>query len=253
MKLKGKVAIITGATAGIGKSIAYLFAEEGASTILIARRKERLEQITNEINSNGGDASACIGDVTKQEDIDNVVKLALDKYGKIDIIVNNAGIMDDFVSVKHIDDDLWDKTIDVNLTGPMRLIRAVIPEMIKNNGDNIITISSVGGLIGKISGAAYTASKHGVIGLAKHTAWVYGKHNIRSNVIAPGTVNTEIATTINPGRMDMETYETIDPFVKLSPKLGQSKEIAQIALFLASDDSSFVNGDVIKADGGWLS
>ena len=119
--------------------------------------------------------------------------------------------MDDFVSVKHIDDDLWDKTIDVNLTGPMRLIRAVIPEMIKNNGGNIITI------------------------------------------IAPGTVNTEIATTINPGRMDMETYETIDPFVKLSPKLGQSKEIAQIALFLASDDSSFVNGDVIKADGGWLS
>lgn len=253
MKLKNKVAIITGATAGIGKSIAYLFAKEGASLVLLARRKERLNQVVEEIKKDGGNATACVGDVTKQEDIDNVIKTAIKTYGKIDILINNAGIMDDFVSVKNLDDTLWEKVIDVNLTGPMKLIRATIPEMIKNNGGSIVTIASVGGLIGKISGAAYTASKHGVIGLAKHTAWVYEKENIRSNAIAPGTINTEIASTMNPGRMDMETYHTIDPYIKLSPRLGESREIAQIALFLASNESSLINGDVIRADGGWLS
>lgn len=251
MKLENKVAIITGATAGMGKAIAELFAKEGASVVLMARREERLEKLVDEITSNGGKAVYSKGDVSSQEDIDMAVKTAIDEYGKIDILINNAGIMDSFKRVGVLDDETWDKVIDVNLTGPMKLIRAVIPEMIKNNGGSIVTVASVGGLFGKVSGSAYTASKHGVIGLAKSTAWMYKEENIRSNVIAPGAVDTEISASMSPESMDIEGYGKCDGFVQISPRSGQADEIAKLALFLASDDSSLVNGAVVKADAGW--
>ncbi|MBE6494082.1 MAG: SDR family oxidoreductase [Methanosphaera stadtmanae] len=251
MKLQNKTAIITGATAGMGKAMAYLFAKEGASLVLVARRKERLESVVNSITSNGGKAVACVGDVSKQEDIDNIVKTAIDTYGKIDIAVNNAGIMDGFNKVETITDEKWNQVINVNLTGPMRLYRAVIPEMLKNGGGSLITVASIGGLYGKISGVAYTASKHGVIGMAKNTAWMYAKQGIRSNVIAPGAVNTEISSSMDPANMDAEGYQNCEGFIKINPKTGEADEIAEIALFLASDESSLINGAVITADGGW--
>lgn len=251
MKLQNKVALITGATAGMGKAIAELFVEEGAQVVLMARREERLKELVEKLNCKDKVAVYSKGDVTSQEDIDNAVKTALDEFSRIDILINNAGIMDSFKSVGNLDDDTWNKVIDVNLTGPMKLLRAVIPEMIKNNGGSIVTVASVGGLYGKISGAAYTASKHGVIGLAKNTAWMYKEENIRSNVIAPGGVETEIASTMNPETLDREAYGKCSPFIQVNPKTGQPEDIANIALFLASDDSSFINGTVIKADAGW--
>lgn len=250
-RLKDKVAIITGATAGMGKAMAKLFSKEGASVVLFARREERLANLVDEITADGGKAIYCVGDVSKQEDIDAVVKAAIDEFGKIDIAVNNAGIMDNFVTTANISDELWDKVMDVNLTGPMRLYRAVIPKMLENNGGSLVTVASIGGLYGKVSGTAYTASKHGVIGMAKSTAWMYAKQGIRSNVIAPGGVNTEINASMDPEKMDMAGYGAIAGFIELNPKIGEADEIAELALFLASDESSLVNGAVITADGGW--
>lgn len=249
--LEDKVAIITGATAGMGKAMAELFSDEGASVVLFARREERLQNLVNEITEKGGKAVYCVGDVTNQEDIDNVVDLAIKEFGKIDIAINNAGIMDNFKTIVNVDDELWERVFDVNVTGPMRLYRAVIPKMIENGGGSLVTIASVGGLFGKVSGTAYTASKHAVIGMSKSTAWMYAKQNIRCNVIAPGGVNTEIASTMDPEKMDLEGYGNCAGFIELTPKMGESEEIAELALFLASDKASLVNGAVVTADGGW--
>ena len=251
MKLENKVAIITGATAGMGKAMAKLFAKEGASCVLLARREERLKEVVKEIEAEGGVAIACKGDVSIQEDVDNAVAIAIENFGKIDILINNAGIMDSFKKVTNVDDEFWNKILDVNLTGPMRLFRAVIPKMIENEGGSIVTVGSVGGISGKISGAAYTASKHGVIGLAKNVAWMYKENNIRSNIIAPGAVDTEISASMDPAQMDLEGYGALSAFYEMVPQTGQSEDIAQLALFLASDDSKFISGDVIKADAGW--
>lgn len=249
--LENKVAIITGATAGMGKAMAELFSQEGASVVLFARREERLQNLVSEIEEKGGKAVYYAGDVTSQEDIDNLVDLAMKEYGKIDIAINNAGIMDNFKTIVNVDDDLWEKVIDVNVTGPMRLYRAVIPKMLENGGGSLVTVASIGGLYGKISGTAYTASKHAAIGMSKSTAWMYAKQNIRCNVIAPGGVNTEIAATMDPAKLDMEGYGTCAAFVEMNPKTGEAEEIAELALFLASDKASLINGAVVTADGGW--
>lgn len=249
--LEDKVAIITGATAGMGKAMAELFSQEGASVVLFARREERLQNLVSEIEKKGGKAVYYAGDVTSQEDIDNLVDLAMKEYGKIDIAINNAGIMDNFKTIVNVDDDLWEKVIDVNVTGPMRLYRAVIPKMLENGGGSLVTVASIGGLYGKISGTAYTASKHAAIGMSKNTAWMYAKQNIRCNVIAPGGVNTEIAATMDPAKLDMEGYGTCAAFVEMNPKTGEAEEIAELALFLASDKASLINGAVVTADGGW--
>ncbi|WP_455644901.1 glucose 1-dehydrogenase [Methanosphaera sp.] len=251
MKLENKVAIVTGATAGMGKAISKLFAKEGASVVLLARREERLKEVVADIEKDGGKACYVVGDVTDQDAIDKVVKTAVDEYGKLDILINNAGIMDGFVTVENMDDERWDKVLDVNLTGPMKLARAAVPEMIKAGSGSIVTVASIGGLYGKVSGLAYTASKHGVIGMSKNIAWTYAKKNIRCNVIAPGGVNTEIGASMDPASMDMEGYNACAGFIEINPRTGEAEEIAQLALFLASDDASLVNGAVVTADGGW--
>ncbi len=250
-RLEDKVAIITGATAGMGKAMAKLFSQEGASVVLFARREERLENLVAEIEDTGGKAIYYAGDVSKQEDIDALINLTIKEFGKIDIAVNNAGIMDNFKTIVNVDDELWDKVFDVNVTGPMRLYRAVIPKMLEKGGGSLVTVASIGGLYGKVSGTAYTASKHAVIGMSKSAAWQYAKQGIRCNVIAPGGVNTEIASTMDPAKMDMEGYGAVAPFVEMNPKMGEAEEIAELALFLASDEASLVNGAVITADGGW--
>lgn len=252
MRLKNKVALITGATAGMGYSIAELFAKEGASVVLMARRKEILDDLVYKIKANGGKAVASPGDITKQEDVDLAVKTAIDEFGKLDIAINNAGILDAITPVGDVDDDLWNKVLDVNLTGPMRICRAVIPEMLKNGAGSIVTISSIGGLCGKVSGAAYTASKHGVIGLSNSTAWMYAKQNIRSNIIAPGFVDTEMSQSLVPEQCNEQGLGQCVPAYEISPRTGEATEIAELTLFLASDEAKIVSGAVVKADSGWM-
>lgn len=248
MRLKDKVALVTGASSGMGLEIARLFAGEGASVVVVARRKDRLTALVDQITASGGKAVAVAGDVTREEDVRNAVRTAVTTYGRLDIVINNAGLMDRMDPVADLDDDIWNAVIDVNLTGPMRFFRAAIPEMEKAGGGAFVTVASVGGICGGRAGAAYTASKHGVVGLAKNVAYAYARKGIRSNVIAPGGVSTEILTGKDLNEEGAKIYMA---GTATNPRMGEPMEVARLALFLASDEASLVNGAVVTADAGW--
>jgi len=233
----------------LGYEIAKLFAKEGASVVAIARRKEKLAELMAKIEADGGKGIAVAGDVTSEEDVQNAVKTAVQQFGKLDIVVNNAGILDKMKPVTELDDDLWNAVINVNMPGPIRVFRAAIPEMEKIGGGAFVTVASLGGLKAGVAGSAYIASKHGVLGLAKNVAFMYANKNIRSNVIAPGGVNTEMGTnTTGVSEMGMERCML---GIGTMPRQGEPEEVARLALLLASDDASLINGAVVTADAGW--
>ena len=249
MKLKQKSAIVTGAASGMGAAIAELFAKEGAKVILADYNLEGAEAVAARIRENGGTAKAIRVDVAELTDVENMVETAVNGYGTLDILVNNAGIMDGFEPVADITDEKWERIFAVNTTGVMRAMRKAIPIFLEKGSGVIINIASTGGFSGAHAGAAYVASKHAVIGLTKNTGFMYANKGIRCNAIAPGAVATNIGASIqNVNPFGMERAGMTH---KLSPRSGQSEEIAQVALFLASDASSFINGAVITADGGW--
>ena len=249
MKLKNKVAIVTGAASGMGKSIAELYAKEGAKVIVADLNLEGAEKVAETIQNNNGIAKAVQANVAKQEDIDNMMDTSLKEYGTLDILVNNAGIMDGFEPVADIQDERWDRIFDVNTKGVMRAMRKAIPIFLEKENGVIINVASTGGLNGAHAGAAYGASKHAVIGLTKNTGYMYANKGIRCNAIAPGGVATNIAASMQtPNPFGMERTKAVQAVM---PRIGQPVEIAQAALFLASDDASFINGTVITADGGW--
>ncbi len=249
MKLKNKVAVVTGAGAGMGRAIALLYAKEGAKVVATDINEESIKKVTEEIIKAGGEATPLVANIAKEEDVQSMIDTAVEKYGTLDILVNNAGIMDNFTPAKEVTDDLWEKIMAVNTTGTMRAIRKALPIFLEKKSGIIINNASVGGLYGSRAGAAYTASKHAVIGLTKNVGFQYAMEGIRCNAIAPGGVNTEIGTTIdNPSKFGMERATS---GAQNNPRSGESEEIATVALFLGSDDSSFVNGQVITADGGW--
>ncbi|AFS78009.1 3-oxoacyl-[acyl-carrier-protein] reductase FabG [Gottschalkia acidurici 9a] len=249
MKLKGKIAVVTGASSGMGRAISVLFAKEGASVFAIARRKEKLDDLVNESKNLEGSIVAFQGDVTQKDSMENILDEVFDKSGRIDILVNNAGIMDDMMPAGEVSDELWNKVIDVNLNSPLYLCRKTINLMMDKGTCNIINVASVGGLYGSRAGPAYTASKFGLIGLTKNIGFMYANKGIRCNAICPGGVETEIGVGMkNPSQFGMEKAMSGAGY---NPRSGSSEEIANIALFLASDDSSFVNGTTIVADSGW--
>ncbi|HHV15603.1 MAG TPA: SDR family oxidoreductase [Gelria sp.] len=249
MKLEGKVAVVTGAASGMGEAIAILYAKEGAKVVVADLNLEGAKQTVNEIEANGGTAIAILTNVAKDDDIKNLIDTTVNTYGTVDILVNNAGIMDNFEPVADLSDDQWEEILSINTTSVMRATRRVLPIFLAKGCGNIINVSSIGGLKGAIAGAAYTASKHAVIGLTKNVAFHYAQKGIRCNSIAPGAVATNISATINaPNEFGMQRCSL---GLALNPRMGESEEIAAVALFLASDDSSFVNGHILVADGGW--
>ena len=250
MKLNGKVAIVTGASSGMGRAIALLFAKEGAKVVALARRLERLEELAKEAAGEAGELRPFAADLSKDADIQNVYKFAIDTFGRVDILVNNAGIMDSMKPLAEVTDELWDQIINVNLTAPMKMTRAVIGGMLERECGNIINVSSIGGLNGCRGGTSYVASKHGLNGLGKSIAFMYATKGIRCNTICPGGVETEIGT-VGMANISQFGLERSMSGINLNPRMGKSEEIATIALFLASDDSSFVNGAEIVADAGW--
>ena len=249
MKLQNKVTIITGAGSGMGRAMALLFAKEGAKVVVSDINLENLNKVVTEITLDGGIATAVMANVAKEQDIQNIIDTAIDTYGTLDILVNNAGIMDNFVPAAEVTDELWERVFAINITGPMRATRKALPIFIKKGSGIIINIASAGGLLGSRAGVSYTASKHAVIGLTKNVGFQYAKLGIRCNAIAPGAVNTNIGKTIyNPSQFGMERAMA---GMNLNPRVGEPEEIARVALFLACDDSSFINGTVITADSGW--
>lgn len=250
MKLKDKVAIVTGAASGMGKAIAELYAKEGAKVILADYNFDGVKAVAEGIAKNGGSGIAVKADVSKLEDVENMIEAAIKEYGTLDILVNNAGIMDGFEPVGEITDEKWDRIFDINLKGVMRAMRKAVNYWVDNNKQGvIINTISTGGLNGGHAGVAYIASKHALVGLTKNTGFMYAQKGIRVNGIAPGSVETNIAKSMtNISQFGMERSSLTH---KLSPRTGQPEEIAQVALFLASDEASFVNGTVVVVDGGW--
>jgi len=249
MKLEGKVAIVTGAAGGMGQAIAELYAAEGAKVIVADLNIEGAEAVAQGIVANGGTAKALQVNVAKQQDIDTMIDTAVNEYGTLDILVNNAGIMDSFEPIGDITDEKWDLIFDINTKAVMRATRKAIPIFLEQGKGVIINTASTGGLNGAHAGAAYGASKHAVVGLTKNTGYMYAKEGIRCNAIAPGGVATNITSSItNFNQFGASRTQSVQAIM---PRVGQPDEIAQVALFLASDDSSFINGTVITADAGW--
>ncbi len=252
-KLENKVSIVTGAGAGMGKAIAILFASEGSKVVATDIDPARLDLLKKEISDSGGEVTTLVADMAKEDEIDNMINVAVEKYGTLDILVNNAGIMDNFLPVAEVDNQMWEKVMKVNLEGPFKAMRSAIKIFLAKGSGNIINIASLGGLKGGVAGAAYTTSKHALIGLSKNTGYLYSKSGIRCNTIAPGAVNTSISDTIDFSKITSLVNERIMTGMALNPRFGESSEIATAALFLASDDSSFVNAQVLVVDGGWSS
>lgn len=250
-RLLDKVAIVTGAGSGMGKSIAIAYANEGAKVVLADVNAATLDEVVTEITTSGHSATSVVADMSKSADVKALIETAVTAYGQLDILVNNAGIMDNFKAVGNVTDDLWNKVIAINLTGPFQACREAINVMKdQENGGIIINNASVGGLYGARGGAAYAASKHGLVGLTKNIAATYGTFgNIRCNAIAPGGVATNIGNTITDP--DPLGGQAIAATGSMDAPMGQPEQIAAVAVFLASDESAFVNGDIIKADGGW--
>ncbi len=249
MKLEGKVALVTGAGSGIGRAIARLFVEEGAQVAATDIQAGGLEALAAEIESLGRRPAltTITGSVADQADAEKMVDAALNAYGTLDIVINNAGIMDEFVPLGDLDDALWRRVLAVNLDGPMFISRKALQTMLPKGKGVIVNIASIGGLFGGRSGVSYTVSKHGVIGLTRSVAYHYATKGIRCNAICPGGV----ATNISVRQPNPLGYERLQTTLGSAVRTAQPEELARVALFLASDDSSFINGEILVADGGW--
>jgi NAD(P)-dependent dehydrogenase (short-subunit alcohol dehydrogenase family) len=245
-QLENKVAIITGAGSGIGRSTAKLFASEGAKVIISDVNEAHGNSVVDEITKNGGTATFVKADSSKPEDNEALVKQTLDKYGALDIAVNNAGIGGPLAATGEYPLDGWKKVIDINLSGVFYGLRYQIPAMLKNGG-SIINVASILGQAATKFSPAYVAAKHGVVGLTKAAALEYADKKIRVNSIGPGYIKTPLV-------MNSLDASTLNGLVGLHPigRLGESEEVAELLLWLASSKASFVTGAYYPIDGGYL-
>lgn len=249
--LTGKVAIVTGGGSGIGKATSELFASLGA-TVVVCDIAETANETVASIEAAGGTASAVIGDIGDVAVADSIVAAAVERHGKLDVLINNAGIMDRFAGAANTEDDVWRRIMRVNLDGPFFLTRAALRVMLPAGGGSIVNVASAAGIRGAAAGAAYTASKHAVVGLTRNTAYTYGKQGIRANAVAPGGVETNVMTADIQQNMDMEGLGAITPVHQSALRTAQPIEQANLLAFLASDAASNVNGAIIPNDGGWF-
>ena len=244
--LEGKVAIITGAGSGIGKAAAELFAKEGAKVVVSDINEANGKSAVDEIKKNGGEAFFIKADSSKPEDNEALIKQTVEKYGALDIAVNNAGIGGPLAMTGEYPIDGWQKVIGINLSGVFYGLRYQIPAMLEKGG-SIVNIASILGSAGTKLSPAYVAAKHGVLGLTKAAALEYADKNIRINSVGPGYIKTPLV-------MNSLDKNALDALVGLHPmgRLGESEEIAEVILWLASPKSSFVTGSYYPADGGYL-
>lgn len=251
--LENKVAVVTGASSGMGRAIALKFAKEGCKVLAVARRLERLEEVAKESSEYPGKIIPFVGDMFDKSNIEGMIDEALKEFGRLDILVNNAGIMDDFSPIGDFSDEMYEKVMKMNLEAPAFAMRKAVKLFESQGNGIIINVSSVGGLFGSRAGAIYTASKHALIGITKNTAFMYADKNIRCNAICPGAIETEISSGEFIKNANQNGMSIAMKGMGLINKPGKSEEIADVAAFLASDSSSYINGQAIAVDGGWTS
>jgi NAD(P)-dependent dehydrogenase (short-subunit alcohol dehydrogenase family) len=249
-KLTGRVAIVTGAASGIGEAAAVLFADEGASVVVADHDEVRGEQVAGSIRGRGAQALFARTDVSKPDEVEAMVRVATETYGRLDVIFNNAGVEGE-MNKPTADCTLenWHRVLEINLTGVFLGMKYAIPEMLKSGGGSIINNASVAGLVGFAGSPAYCASKGGIVQLTKCAALEYAAQGIRANVICPGVIWTPMVARATGG-----STETEDAFKALEPvgRFGTPEEVARMALFLACDDSAFCTGAPFIVDGGFV-
>lgn len=243
LKLKDKVAIITGAGSGIGRVTAELFAKEGAKVVAADIDTKGIEETVADVEKNGGEAFAARLDVSSSAESKKVVKDTIDKYGKVDILINNAGITQDAL-ISKMTEQQWDKVIDVNLKGPFNCTQAIVEVMINQGSGSIVNTSSIVGLLGNIGQANYAATKAGIVGMTKALAKELGKKGIRVNAVAPGFIMSPMTAAVPEKILDLMREKT--PL----KRLGEAIDVAYAYAYLASDEASYVNGAVLSVDGG---
>ncbi|MCA9409389.1 MAG: 3-oxoacyl-[acyl-carrier-protein] reductase [Candidatus Omnitrophica bacterium] len=243
MKFKEQVIIITGANRGIGKEIACSFAEEGGTAIILGRNKESCDQVASEIINKGQKAESFVCDVTNLENVSEIVNKVLDKYKRIDILINNAGITKDNLLLRMSESD-WDQVLNTNLRGVFNCTKVIAKVMLKAKKGRIINISSIIGITGNAGQANYAASKAGIIGFTKSVARELASRGITANAVAPGYIQTDMTSQLNE-----KAREEMLKNIPLG-KLGTAKDVAGVCTFLASEQAEYITGQTIVVDGG---
>ena len=247
MKLKDKVAIVTGSSKGIGRGIALALAKEGCK-VVVNGTTDTVYDVAKEIEAIGSEALVVKADISDSKEVEAMVKATIEKFGRIDILVNNAGVLPPSLLVEMKEED-WDRTIRVNLRGYFLCAKAVLPKMIEQKYGKIINISSIAGtVIGLPTASHYCTTKGGEVGLTKTLALEVAKYGINVNAIAPGAIRTRM---LEGALKELNMSE--EQMVKMIPlgRIGEPEDIAKAAVFLASDDSSYITGQTIIVDGGW--
>ncbi len=242
MRFTGKVVIVTGATSGMGRCTAKEFAAEGAKVVCVGRNAERGNAVVQDIKAKGGEAVFVAVDMSKEESLDALINETIGQYGKIDVLVNNAGVAY-FSPLESHDQNKWDEVMDVNLRGPFLLCKKTMPYLIESRG-NIVNISSIAGLRSFSGAYAYCPSKAAVNSLTRLLAFDHAKQGIRVNAICPGTIETEMFAAATEEALEKEKAS-----IPVG-RFGQPGEIAKAVLFLASDDASYITGQTLAVDGG---
>jgi 3-oxoacyl-[acyl-carrier protein] reductase len=247
-KLDGRTAVITGGASGIGLASARRFAAEGATVVLWDLNAESLALAAKEVENDGGAVHTVEVDVSRRDSVEAAASRTAELAGAVTVLMNNAGILDDYAPILETDEDLWDRIIGVNLTGVYRVTRALLPAMLDAGGGTIVNTCSIAGLVAGGGGTAYTSSKHGVLGLTRQLAFDYGQQGIRVNCICPGAVETGMTKELFAAgeAAVMDSVNSVP-----AGRYAQPEELANLALFLASEDSSFSHGAAFVADGGW--
>ncbi len=247
-RMEDRVGLVTGAGSGIGRASAERLAAEGARVVAVDLDGASAEATAAAIEATGGEALALAADVADNAAVEAMAGAALQRFGRVDALVNNAGVLDDYLPAAETPDAVWDRVLGVNLRAQFLTCRALIPQMLVHGGGAIVNVASTAGLNGGNGGAAYTASKHGVIGFTRQLCFDYARQGIRANVLCPGAVETGMTREIFASG-DAEVMKAVE-----SAPIGrwaQPEELAAAVLFLASDEASFVNGAVYVVDGGF--
>lgn len=252
MRFDGQVALVTGAGSGIGRALVQRFVAEGASVVAVDIVEAPLHALVKELQEQGGKAVGCVANVASETDTQRMLDIAVSTYGRLDILCNNAGIMDSMTPAADVSLELWNRVLAINLTGPFLACRLALPIMLEQGGGRIVNTASEAGLRGGTAGTPYTVSKHGVVGLTRSIAFFYGDRGIRCNAVCPGPVETNIGfgggTPHEAGMAHV--WKLIEATTVGQP--AKPEQLAAAMAFLASDEASFLNGAIVPVDNGWL-